>query len=612
MTKNLLFVLLLICFSLKTYAQGEIKVMGHATKQKIMLRWAPTDPVSWQYGLKYGYTIERYTITRDSALLRPPVKRTLTQMALKPDPLEQWEMAVEQSNYAAIAAQAMYGDTFELTNDYSSDITQIVHKTREQEQRFSFALFAADQSFKVARMSGLGFEDFNVKENEKYLYKIVSNIPDSVYKVKAGSVFIGLKDQSPLPEPQGLSAEFADQTVLLSWNRKYFEKIYNSYVIERSDDGGKTYKRINKDPLVNTFEKEHPDTEKFYKLDSLPQNSVEYFYRVRGISPFGEIGPPSEIIKGAGIKRMHADIGITKHKVLDNQNVTITWAFPDEKEEFINGFLVLRSKKEGGNYKQIHKDTLDIINRTFIDKNPLPTGYYKVGFIRQQKTQYSHPYLVQLADSIAPAIPKGLSYTIDTLGIVKLEWPDNDENDLYGYRVYRSNFKNSEFVQITNEPTVFSEYTDSISLKNLTKSIYYRITAIDNRFNESQKSVILKVDKPDLIPPVPPVFKSYNIKNDTLYLEWVRSSSDDVMKYLLYQKSKNTQWELVDALGANADNYKYVFKDSGQYQFILLAVDSAENESEVSKPLDVYANISPKAYFKKFEAKVDRENNQII
>ena len=64
--------------------------------------------------------------------------------------------------------------------------------------------------------------------------------------------------------------------------------------------------------------------------------------------------------------------------------------------------------------------------------------------------------------------------------------------DLYGYRVFRANSKHEEFSQITVESVFYSHYTDTISLQTLTKKVYYKILAVDQRQNWSEFSSILK------------------------------------------------------------------------------------------------------------------------
>ena len=229
--KFALFTLLLASISSFAQTNSEVKMLARPQQDQILLRWAPTKASTWQYANTYGYTLERYTILRDEVLLKPVEKVIIG--AFKPYPEEKWEHKMEENDYAAVAAQAIYGETFELTQNYSSDIMQVINKTKELEQRYSFALFAADQSFEVAQMEGLAFTDTSAKKNEKYLYKVYANIPPSIDEVDSGTVYIGISDFAPLPEPLDFTADFGDGIVMLQWNREFFFCFYNSFILSR-------------------------------------------------------------------------------------------------------------------------------------------------------------------------------------------------------------------------------------------------------------------------------------------------------------------------------------------------------------------------------------------
>src|SRR5688500_9360461 len=60
-----------------------IKAMAFAYSDSIAVRWAPTTPVAWQLTNKYGYYIERITITRNNKVITPE-KIRLYNLPLKP------------------------------------------------------------------------------------------------------------------------------------------------------------------------------------------------------------------------------------------------------------------------------------------------------------------------------------------------------------------------------------------------------------------------------------------------------------------------------------------------------------------------------------------------
>lgn len=570
-------------------AQGQdnkpkIEVLANATEKNIMLRWAPSSPIAWQRLNEYGYIVERVTVSRNGELLNTPEKLILTEAPLKPRPLNDWQGIVERNDNAAVAAQAIYGETFELTENYSSDIMQVVNKSIELEQRFSFALFAADQYFFVAQMSALSFIDHTPRANEKYLYRVKSAVPVEIEDIDMGFVYVGLEDRKPVPKIYDLQAVFGNRAVVLSWERENFDGIYNSFIVEKSSDGGKTYMPVSDEPIINASKDEIDKSRRAYKLDSLAENNKTYYYRVKGITAFGETSPPSDSVSGSGFMPIAAAPNFTKWTT-DNVKVDLEWQFPSQGTE-ITGFRIERSRSENGPYQVIESAKLN--DRSYEDEKPLATNYYRVVAYNSRSQRSSFPVLVQLEDSIPPVIPNGLSGLIDSVGTVALTWDQNAEDDLLGYRIYRSNFKNSEFVQVTKEAVERNNWLDTVNVKTLTSSVYYQISAVDFRFNESERSPVFSLRRPDVLPPAPPVFRGIKSVDVGIQLSYTKSPSADTEKYFIYRRGINEEgWTLVRE---NSTIDSTIFIDQSiqpniKYFYTITAKDSSGLESRPSEPV---------------------------
>ncbi|MFM7853901.1 MAG: hypothetical protein ACKO96_18755, partial [Flammeovirgaceae bacterium] len=165
--------------------QPSIKVIVRSFEDSIILRWAPNTPFAWQLLNQYGYRIERYTVVRDSVVLKDKPQKILMN-GLKPFELTRWEPYAKKDNMVAIAAQAIYGKSFTVSNNKSMSMGDVINLSREQESRFSFALFACDVSTAAATLSGLRWVDKDVKKNEKYLYRVYSLVPENELKINFG------------------------------------------------------------------------------------------------------------------------------------------------------------------------------------------------------------------------------------------------------------------------------------------------------------------------------------------------------------------------------------------------------------------------------------------
>jgi hypothetical protein len=117
------------------------------------------------------------------------------------------------------------------------------------------------------------------------------------------------------------------------------------------------------------------------------------------------------------------------------------------------------------------------IGRQFTYEQPVLGGYQATKALRFTYSSGAPP------DTTPPATPTGLTATAGS-GSVSLDWADNSEPDLAGYRVYR---QNGASWTLLGSPSA-SAYTDS-GLTNGT-SYTYRVTAIDTAAppNESSPS----------------------------------------------------------------------------------------------------------------------------
>lgn len=556
-----------------------IGVLGRPSSDSITLRWAPMNFDVWQKGNKYGYVIKRYTIVRDSTVLLPVELQILNAVPIQPKVLDDWEALVKKDKYAAIAAQAIYGDQFQV-NLGESNIMTIINKAKEQEQRYSFALFCADMSSTTAIASGLWYADKTVKENEKYLYRIeIFNGEDST----RGSVFIGQKDSYQLPKPQQLKADFKFPLVSLQWDKDIFG-YYTAYRLERSLDGT-NFKTVSDNPLLTLNPDKAAQNRFEYASDSIGNIGTEYQYRVRGISPFGEVGPPSEVVKGKSTRPLNAVPFIIKGEVVNTGTVRLTWELDEQENTLIKGFAIERADKAKGDYKVINKELLPSTNRTFEYLDAKQINYYRIRtFVNNGDEHISPPYLVQLIDSIAPLAPIELKVKVDDLGNVELSWKENEEEDLFGYRVYRSNFSDEELVMLTGAPIQAIFYADKVNVNSLQESVFYSVAAVDRNQNESLICPRVKLVLPDKIKPQTPVFLPIKSSETGVSLSWLPSGSSDVVRYDVYRKANNNDnWVRLKMIPATLDSvFQYLdtnLEDGQVSVYTITAVDDAGLES---------------------------------
>jgi fibronectin type 3 domain-containing protein len=590
-----------------------VKVVGRVDANQVKLRWAITSSSAWLKANRYGYIIERFTIKRDGKQLDTAEKKVLTPTPILPKPLADWESSVQNNDYAAILAQALYGETFAV-EEMQGGLAQIINKSKEIEQRFSFALFAADLNFEAAKLGGLGYVDTDIKENEDYFYTVKTAIPTELLTVKEGNVFVETTNKEELPQPIDLIAIGDDKNILLTWEYEMFKTVFTSYYLERSENGT-DFTRLGDTPLVNLNDKPETPAKRMFYVDTLSQNDKTYYYRVKGISPFGEESPPSKVVSAQGVKKLSAVPHISRHKFDLSGGVHITWEFLKEAEKEITGFELNWAAQEKGPYTVVKTD-IPAHTREVTYPEPEPSNYFRVTAIgkNNQKTT-SLTAFVQTIDSIPPAMPVGLTGTVDTLGIVKLQWSANTEKDMLGYRVFRGNLKNEEASQLTVSPIAQTTFRDTVQIKSLNSNVFYQIVAVDQRFNMSEYSAQLALKKPDVVPPSSPVFKTYKVHQEGVSLTWINSSSDDVKYHKLYRQlvtQADKGWQAIYQTDTISTYTDHTVKTGQKYRYAIFAEDESGLTSLPSTPISVTVQKNkPTQVIKNFSGFADRAGYKI-
>ena len=593
---------------------ASVRLITRVKKDKILLRWGVDRALEWYKANKYGFFVERYTIKRNGSILNSPEKKLLTPNPLKARPLGEWEELAKTNNHAAIIAQAIYGESFEVGGKEGA-LAKIINRVQEIEQRFSFALLSADMSFEASKMAGWGLEDATAKKGEEYLYRVSVAIPEGKKEsIDQGISLASIDDYEPLPKPIDLNAIFGDKHVVLTWEYILLKDTYVAYYLEKSRNGI-DFTQVGETPIVNMNDKEGAPAKRMYYIDSLAQNNTKYHYRVYGISTFGEKGPRSDIVFGEGKKALTYTPKIINHKINEDNSANIYWEFPEEGTKQVRGFELSRSNTGTGLFIPVIKD-IPSNQREIVYSNLEPSNYFIITAIGDDDIKKSSfPILVQLEDSIPPISPVGLKGEIDSSGVVRISWKPNTEPDLLGYRVYRGNLKHEEYALITADPIKRTTFTDSVKVKSLNPEAFYLVVAIDQRFNHSDYSDTLSLKKPDIVPPSSPVFETFSIEEGNITVKWIPSTSEDASVHKLFRKnlSDNLAWrELLSVSDTTSIYIDADVENKKTYRYAILALDESGLESKPTSPLTItMVDTRPRDIIRNFRASANRKEGFI-
>ena len=531
---------------------GQIMVLAESCGDSVVLRWGPTSPQAWSELNRNGYLIERIDISQSNR----PVRTVITPQPLKPWTLDHFKAAFGPNNkYAAIAAQCFYGRNF------NSNLRQgqpgIRDKADVWKNRYGFAMQVADFDGEVAKAEGLRLTDTRVQKDGIYIYRVYAAQAPLHWKIDTGNVMIENKGRVLPPRPHLNEIIALDRIAELHWLRAGPGQ-YSGFLIERSDDGTH-FKNLTDLPYLASL----PDsnmakrdsahariaallkTNELY-IDSLPLNYHRYFYRIRGINAFGEWSPYSDTLFTSGRDLTPPSPPVVQTpKFIKGKSLVIRWKKAVKEPDF-KGYVVTRSHNAAaGPYTALTSGLIPPTATEFIDTGAFAHGqnfYLVVALDTAGNMGTSIPTMGLVPDNTPPGIPQGLNGRIDRKGLVHLSWHPNPEEDVKGYKVYFANASGHVFSQVTIYPTPDTTFTDSITLHTLTKSIWYKIVAVDWNNNHSPYSPALSLKKPDLVAPVAPLAEKVYVDTAGVQIDWIQSSSEDVVRYIIYRKEAKGPW----------------------------------------------------------------------
>lgn len=547
---------------------------------KVILRWAPSDYTIFNLGLEFGYVLQRKAYTKNAELDDSEEIDTdfKTIATIKPYTVDEWKANAKDASdiYAGVAMQIQHGDI--APEKSSSDEGALLNQYENEMRKFSYALLAADFSATAARGLGLRYEDQDVKSGQYYEYRVLINTSIEGLQLDTATTWADMNIPTELLPVKHCFTEVEDKKISVFWTR-HNDQFFSAYDVERSTDG-KTWQKLTNKPFITS--RTTLSTPNFF-VDTNVVYGQNYTYRVRGYTAFGEKGlfsdPFSE--KGADLKAPAPAWGLKAEDL--GGYVGLSWEAKPIESDF-DGFYIERGTSASGYFEKV-SDKLPSDAREFADLMPqaLESNYYRIVSVDVSGNEsYSFAALGYLVDSVPPVAPIGLLGEIDTNGVVSLKWNAADEADVIGYRVYWSNNKENEFTQLTGDILPVLTYADSINIKTLNEEIYYKIAAVDHRYNHSEPSEVLTLKKPDVVPPAAPLIHKYKVANDTLVLQWYASRSTDVVSQKILRKIGNGNWEEVFT---TTDVKTEIWQDNklqngNTYAYKIIATDDAGNVTE--------------------------------
>jgi fibronectin type 3 domain-containing protein len=567
-------------------------------EDSVVIRWAPASPEAWIMGNETGYQLTRVDISQPGH----PVKTTMGASLFQPMPEKQLlaglDTTDEKTKYLTVAEKMLYGKQYSTSRTTpKSFMQQAKNQHGALVLRYAMALMAADYYPPAADVLGLRYVDRQVRQGGKYVYLLTSSLSNKNYIMDSASVFVINVKAKKEPVPKGLEAYGYDRKIEIRWNRRQ-DGYFSGYYLERSDDGGTTYHPLTRTPYNSTYIPPTGDKKKDSLLshgkndvlrdqqiyeDSIARDYKLYYYRLRAVNGFGELSSYATpvAIQGRDLTPPIAPLIDSAKNIAGNQ-VTIWWKQRTTSPD-LAGYYIDRGTSAKGPFYALSGKMLDKQATTFTDTAALShqANYYVVIAVDTAKNvSSSAPALAYLTDTIPPAAPIGVTGTVDSTGVVQLQWKSNLEPDLLGYQVYSSFNPDYEFSQITHALVTDNHFIDTVSMNSLDRRVYYKVVALDKSYNHSSFSATAQLKKPILIPPSAPVAGKIGVSKKRVDIEWIESRSEGAAAYQVYRKEQGKDWSPLAKLKQDWSVSALHFTDSAMavntdYYYAAETIDSS-------------------------------------
>ncbi len=538
----------------------QYSVVARSYGDSIVLRWLPQDAGVWRLASHYGWRISRIKTNAefDANPADSSIDVVLTPTPIRALTLEEMKAKYDSTHfYVGVAAQALYGESYYNPQEANGFENYVFRKDQEQTQRQMMAYLAAEGHIDAADALGLRFVDKNVKKGEIYSYFLECLIPSDIVQMPIKTLDVEnlpFKRDNNLLVPEILFYQNSPHTAFIYWAKNKL----SGYYVERSEDNGKSWKALNDAPIF-AYEPDQETYEVFGQtigeilegnvgtFDSLELNK-KYLYRVKAFDAFGDYTPVQQSEPFEMADLIPPCVPVLDFVIPEDNKICYLEWYMETQDKDLKGFVVTFSDDPSGPWVEA-SELLPPKTRKWTDKNAHDRGrgYYRVFAVdNSNNVSYSLSQSNNIEDDVAPSAPKNLGGAVDTAGVVYLQWNQNPEKDVIGYRVYFANQLDHDFIQKTSQCNDELYFWDTLSLHTLTKYIYYYVVAEDYSHNMSKPSDTLAIPVPDIVPPGIALLQDYTQTDESVTFTWLQSVSNDVVAYVVYRKKDNEmQWKAI-------------------------------------------------------------------
>lgn len=502
--------LLSLFFILASAAQGQtrIYVKGFRYDSAVLLRWYPQDMSAWLALFEKPIDIYKKEIYQSSA------KTEVVASGIRLDTGAQFKAFISSKPAAGFVLE-----TLRNSENTSSKFAEIRKKQKEEQTALLYSMLLLQKDFELSMQLGMAYMDQNIDPNKSYIYYIKSAsdlIEDSI------SLIPELYDRNiPFGKPERVSMK---SQVVLAWHTEGADAAVAAVHLQRSTDTGRTWKYVTSEPIFRDIQVGENRGIKIITDEFGEDTSI--WYRWIPMNYFGFELPPGEMLHCS----LHRPV--LAPEIVKIEKDILEWRFDTGRENQISGFKIYEADSILGSFSLMHDSDFAAASRSMVLIAVQGSKYLVVAATDLNGVEYwSDPVLVQAIDSFAPNAPEGIEGSVDSTGAVRIHWEQDEATDLLGYMVYSSNSRNTEFAPVLSRWNSDTQYLDTLDLRWMRDSVYYKVVASDTRYNESKASEIVALKIPGVfIPDAPRITKVYD-SAQSVFIAFAASTNRQVTAY---------------------------------------------------------------------------------
>lgn len=453
---------------------------------------------------------------------------------------------------------------------------------------------------KMAQVTGREYLDKGLDKNTSYYYKIKAIGPQGRESVFSRTIHA---ETALTPNPPIIvGTEAHVHSVEITWSpnpiRSADPKRIVGYKLYRAKAKQGPYQQVSSLRAKDLGLGAETDIEKVSRIN-YPDNNLadgeRYYYRVTAFNEETLESDPSHSMAGESI---HLVQGVMAQGDMIRQ-IRVNWDAALSRH--IQGYVVYRSTSKEEGYGKV-ETIYGRENTGFLDKEDLKdqtTYYYRVSLLETPGKEGSLSDPASATTKGPPPIPEGLRARSRMAKKVLVTWNVSPDQEVNGYRLYRSLMREGEYIQIGKiSNRMKTEYLDrgtyDSPLEDDTEYYYYLTSYNKVDVQSLSSQVVCAVTKAR--PSRPMGLKGEGHHPRKVPLFWEPNPEGDIVSYHIFRSSgEDKEFSEVGSVGRKTSYLDDGLKDGHEYRYRIKAEDRDRLFSDFSETLTVETKPKPLA-----------------